>query len=76
MPVKIANHGIGLVDNIMYLFGGDHRSTFAFDTIKKVSKCSRGQLLFQDSGKTIRRILLAVCNVFQIAVMNLIFTGT
>ena len=53
MPVKRAYHGIGLVNNIMYLFGGffHHpdaqvpgnfegypRSTFAFDTIKKVSK--------------------------------------
>ena len=45
MPVKRANHGIGLVNNIMYLFGGYfegfHRSTFAFDTIKKVSKVLR-----------------------------------
>ena len=46
MPVKRAYHGIGLVNNIMYLFGGFFRhqgyryprSTFAFDTIKKVSK--------------------------------------
>ena len=58
MPVKRAYHGIGLVNNIMYMFGGlfHHpddqgpddqvagnfwnvsRSTFAFDTIKKVSK--------------------------------------
>ena len=44
MPVKRADHGIGLVDNILYLFGGWGRfegycgSTFAFDTIKKVSK--------------------------------------
>jgi hypothetical protein len=53
MPVKRAYHGIGLVNNILYLFGGffHHpnaqlpgnfegypRSTFAFDTIKKVSK--------------------------------------
>ena len=58
MPVKRADHGIGLVNNIMYMFGGyfHHpddqgpddqvagnfwnvsRSTFAFDTIKKVSK--------------------------------------
>ena len=52
MPVKRAYHGIGLVNNIMYLFGGffHHpdaqvpgnfegypRSTFAFDTIEKVS---------------------------------------
>ena len=52
MPVKRAYHGIGLVNNIMYLFGGffhhpdaqvpgNHegypRSTFAFDTIEKVS---------------------------------------
>lgn len=50
MPVKRAYHGIGLVNNIMYLFGGffhhpdaqvpgNHegypRSTFAFDTIEK-----------------------------------------
>jgi len=50
MPVKRAYQGIGLVDNIMYLFGGffHHpdakvpgnfegypKSTFAFDTIKK-----------------------------------------
>ncbi len=50
MPVKRAYHGIGHVDNIMYLFGGffHHpnahvdgniegysRSTFAFDSIKK-----------------------------------------
>jgi hypothetical protein len=53
MPVKRAYHGIGLVNNLIYLFGGiSHhpddqvpgnfegypRSTFAFDTIKKVSK--------------------------------------
>ena len=53
MPVKRAYHGIGLANNIMYLFGGffHHpnaqvpgniegypRSTFAFDTIKKVNK--------------------------------------
>ena len=53
MPVKRAYHGIGLINNIMYLFGGffHHpdaqvpgnfegypRSTFAFDTIKKVNK--------------------------------------
>ena len=43
MPVKCAYHGIGLVNNIMYQFGGysseegHHRSTLAFDTIKKVS---------------------------------------
>ena len=52
MPVKRAYHGIGLVNNVMYLFGGffHHpdaqvpgnfegypRSTFAFDTINKVS---------------------------------------
>jgi hypothetical protein len=52
MPVKRAYHGIGLVNNIVYLFGGffhhpdaqvpgNHegypRSTFAFDTIEKVS---------------------------------------
>ena len=46
MPVKRAYHGIGLVNNIMYLFGGVQmpgnfkaypRSTFAFDTIEKVS---------------------------------------
>jgi hypothetical protein len=56
MPVKRAYHGIGLINNIMYLFGGffHHpdaqvpgnfegypRSTFAFDTIKKVSKYNR-----------------------------------
>jgi hypothetical protein len=41
MPVKIANHSIGLVNNIMFIFGGGpdcSRFTFAFDTIKKVSK--------------------------------------
>ena len=52
MPVKRAFHGIGLVNNIIYLFGGlfqvpgnientdleNSSSTVAFDTIKKVSK--------------------------------------
>ena len=47
MPVKRAYHGIGLVDNILYLFGGyahdpgnfeGSQSTYAFDMIKKVSK--------------------------------------
>ena len=45
MPVKRA-HGIGLVNNVIYLFGGvtrpiyaqgNPRSTFAFDTINKVT---------------------------------------
>ena len=58
MPVKRSNHGIGLVNNIMYLFGGYwplgffffeiglyQKATFAFDTIKKVSKYSRVLLI-------------------------------
>ena len=46
MPVKKASFGIGLVNNIMFIFGGwspespegCRRSTFAFDTVKKVSR--------------------------------------
>ena len=47
MPVNVkrAFHGIGLINNIIYLFGGfantdisQCQSTVAFDTIKKVSK--------------------------------------
>ena len=43
MPGERAFYGIGLVNNILYVFGGlgsegFTRSTFAFDTIKKVSR--------------------------------------
>ena len=46
MAVKRAGYGIGLVNNIIFLFGGlsevnptlTTRSTFGFDTIKKVSR--------------------------------------
>ena len=44
MPGERAFYGIGLVNNILYVFGGfgsdkrSTRSTFAFDTIKKVSR--------------------------------------
>ena len=42
MPVKRELNGIGLVNNVMFLFGGFSlrgypRSTFAFDTINKVT---------------------------------------